>query len=134
MKFNHSLLLSACLLSSFGIYADSDMPLTDLAIQEKRHVNPIFLVKTVQDFNTVVQMHRAVLTCIFDPYFTTLEVMQEMLQEISQAINLPIVCVIINIEDIPNIKLAYPFTTPATLVSFVDGEKREQIDIDLKAE
>ena len=134
MKLNHSLLLSACLLSSFGIYADTDISLTDLMVQGSGNGNVIFFIKSIQDFNNVVQMHKAVLTCIFDPSLATIETVQQLLQEITQAINIPLVCVIINIQDVPSVKTAYPFTTPATLISFVDGMKREQMDIDLKTE
>lgn len=131
MKFNKSLLLSACLLSSFGLRAENDMPLDDLMVQARGNGGTIFFVKTVKDFNAIVQSHPAVLACIFDPSRTNIEVVQEILQELTQATLLPFTCLIINTQDAPEISAIYPFSSPATLISFIENQKMEQLDIDL---
>lgn len=131
MKFNKSLLLSACLLSSFGLRAQNDMPLDDLMVQGTGNGSTIFFVKTVKDFNAVIQNHSAVLACIFDPLLTNAEIVQEILQELTQATIIPFTCVIINTQDAPEITTTYPISSAAMLVSFIEGQKMEQINIDL---
>lgn len=102
-------------------------------VQGTGNGSTIFFVKSMQDLDAIIQSHEAVLVCVFNPLLTSTEMIQLILREITQTVDIPVACVCINAYDIPTIKDIFPFSAPATLISFIQGELVQQIDIDLKS-
>jgi hypothetical protein len=132
MKLNNTLAIAICLLPAFTTYATIETLSREVMVQGSGNGTTIFFVKSIKDFNAVVGTHEKVLTCIYDSSITSLEMIQEVVCEIAQSIGISVTCMIVNTNDMPIIKQIYPFTSAATLISFIDGEKMQQMDIDLQ--
>lgn len=132
MKLNNTLAIAICLLPAFTTYATIDTLSQEVMVQGSGNGTTIFFVKSIKDFNAVVGTHERVLACVYDSSLTSLEMIQEIIYEIAQSIGISVTCMIINANDMPIVKQIYPFTTAATLISFMEGDKMQQMDIDLQ--
>lgn len=132
MKLNPSFTLVLCMLSALALKAETTGLPKNMLAQGSGNGSTLFMVKSVQDFNNIVQSHDAVVACIYNPSLTTLAMIQQVAYEIMQVMNMSITCVIVSIQDDPAIKTIYPFSGSATLISFLQGKKMEQMNIDLQ--
>lgn len=132
MKLNPSFTLALCMFPALALQAETTGLSKNTLAQGSGNGSTLFMVKSVQDFNNIVQSHDAVVACIYNPSLTTLAMIQEVVYEIMQVMNMSITCVIISIQDAPTINTMYPFSGPATLISFLHGKKMEQMNIDLQ--
>jgi hypothetical protein len=129
MNIRITLLLALCIFPQLALHAENDITATNTVLQETDNRINIRIVKSIEDLDALTQNNKVVFACIFNASLITHEVVMSMLHELL-ALDNRIVYACINSDDIPNIKEIFPFTTAATLISFVEGQPVDQLNID----